>query len=91
MGRFISRTSFGSWGGRFRDALTVEGRKPAQVGMFSAAVDNGSFRSCSGHMGDAPDVNTFMASKVRKHRRVARWNPLGHDAIRRNRIVLSTY
>ena len=28
-------------------------------------------------MGDAPDVITFMASKARRHRRVARWSPLG--------------
>ena len=28
-------------------------------------------------MGDAPDVITFMASKERKHWRVARSNPLG--------------
>ena len=28
-------------------------------------------------MGDAPDLISFMASKARKHRRVARWNPLG--------------
>ena len=28
-------------------------------------------------MGDAPDVISFIASKARKHRRIARWNPLG--------------
>ena len=28
-------------------------------------------------MGDAPDVISFIASKARKHRRIAGWNPLG--------------
>jgi len=28
-------------------------------------------------MGDAPGVISFAASKARKHRRIARWKPLG--------------
>src|SRR6266568_9663148 len=28
-------------------------------------------------MGDAPDVTSFIASKARKYRRIARWNPSG--------------
>src|SRR6202161_4348613 len=47
--------------------------------LFLAAMNDGPSTTAPDilRMGDAPDVISFVASKPRKHRRIARRNPLG--------------